>query len=107
MYLYEIDNQHDFNPDPDGFDTDEQQLTAGDVEERIDAILRGWGWTEEKRDDALYGVEGVIDEDLELAWQADTELAFQLACNAPSGTPLSVFTAVLEARGWPRTPIFQ
>lgn len=104
MFLYEIDNQNDFNPDPDGFDTDEQQLTAGDVEERIDAILRAWGWTEETRDAAT---DYFATEDDKLAWEADTELAYALAVNAPSGTPLAIFTAILEARGWPRTPVFQ
>lgn len=97
--LYEIENPNDFNPDPDSsFDHDEQQLTANDVEERMDAILRAWGWTEDRRDDR--------DEDDEFQWDHDTDLAFTLACNAPSGTPLAVFTAVLEARGWPRTTHF-
>lgn len=104
MFLYEIENQHDFNPDTDLNTEDHQTLTATDVEERIDATLRAWGWTEETRD-AATGY--FATEDDKLAWYADTELAYALAVNAPSGTPLAIFTAVLEARGWPRTPHFQ
>lgn len=100
--IYEIENHEDFNPDTDlGMSHDEQSLTAEDVEERMDAILRAWGWTEDRRDNREY------DEDDDAQWDHDTDLAFQLAVNAPSGTPLSIFTAVLEARGWPRTTHFQ
>lgn len=102
--LYQIDNHEDFNPDTDLNTEDHQTLTAHDVEERIDATLRAWGWTEESRDDAT---GYLASEDDTLAWETDTELAYALAVNAPSGTPLHVFTAVLEARGWPRTPYFQ
>lgn len=98
--IYELDH-HDFNADPDlGLDYDEQALTAEQVEERMDAILRAWGWTEDRRDDRR------DDEDDEFQWDHDTNLAYTLACNAPSGTPLTVFTAILEARGWPRTDHF-
>lgn len=102
--IYHLDNHEDFNPDTDlGMSHDEQTLTHEQVEERINAVLRGWGWTEELADEAQHGFDTELADD----WDHDTNLAYTLACNAPSGTPLEIFTAVLEARGWPRTDFFE
>lgn len=77
-----------------------QALTPQTVEERMSAILEAWGWTEEKRDEENEYGQRINEE----AWRSDTETAYFMAVNSPSGTPTAVFAAILEARGWPRDP---
>lgn len=103
MAIFEMTSteRDEFTPDTYAADDwSETALTAEAYEERMSAILEAWGWTEEKRDEETEYGERVHDE----AWRTDTEAAHFVAVNSPSNTPIDIFTAILEAKGWPRDP---
>lgn len=82
-----------------GYSSDDfsgEALTSNMAEERMNAILEAWGWTETPDEDEA-------DAGTLALWQRDVDTAYQVAVNAPSQLSQDMFEQLMTAAGWPRT----